>query len=67
MLDDMNRRNIRVGNMAFTPILEKRGENSFFAGMGAVEIFLFLKKKAAQRIFGKRDRTVECMYGRLSF
>ena len=49
MLKDMNRRNIRVEDMAFTPILEKRGESGFCAGMGDVEIFLFLKQAAAQQ------------------
>jgi uncharacterized protein len=56
MLDEINRRNIRVGNIAFTPILEKRGENGFCAGMGDVKIFLFLKGKAAQIGFAA-DRT----------
>jgi radical SAM protein with 4Fe4S-binding SPASM domain len=49
MLDDMSRRNIRVEDIAFTPILEKRGQNEFCAGMGEVEKFLFLKQEAAQR------------------
>ena len=48
MLDDMNHRNIRVQDMAFTPILEKRGESGFCTGMGDVEIFLFLKQAALQ-------------------
>jgi uncharacterized protein len=48
MLDDMNHRNIRVQDMAFTPILEKRGESGFCTGMGDVEIFLFLKQAAVQ-------------------
>ena len=38
-------------DIVFTPILEKRGENGFCAGMGDVEIFLFLKKEVAQRGF----------------
>jgi uncharacterized protein len=49
MLDDMNRRNIRVEDIAFTPILEKRGKNEFCAGMGEVDNFLFLKQEAARR------------------
>ena len=48
MLDDIDRRKIQVGGIAFTPILETRGENGFCAGMGDVEIFLFLKEKTAQ-------------------
>jgi uncharacterized protein len=48
MLEDMNHRNIRVQDMAFTPILEKRGQSGFCAGMGDVEIFLFLKQAAVQ-------------------
>jgi uncharacterized protein len=51
MLDDMNRRNIRVEDIAFTPILEKRGQSGFCAGMGEVENFLFLKKEAERRGF----------------
>lgn len=51
MLEDMNSRNIRVEDIAFTPILEKRGESGFCAGMGDVEMFLFLKQEAAQRGF----------------
>jgi len=51
MLKDMNRRHIRVEDIAFTPILEKRGESGFCAGMGDVEIFLFLKQAAVQRGF----------------
>ncbi len=51
MLEDMHCRNIRVEDIAFTPILEKRGESGFCAGMGDVEIFLFLKQEAAQRGF----------------
>ena len=49
MLDDMKRRNIRVQDIAFTPILAKRGASAFCTGMGDVEIFLFLKQAAAQR------------------
>jgi uncharacterized protein len=49
MLDDMNRRNIRVEDIAFTPILEKRGNSEFCAGMGEVDNFLFLKQEAARR------------------
>jgi uncharacterized protein len=49
MLDDMNHRNIRVQDMAFTPILEKRGQSDFCTGMGDVEIFLFLKQAAVQQ------------------
>ncbi len=51
MLEDMHYRNIRVEDIAFTPILEKRGEGGFCAGMGDVEIFQFLKQAAAQRGF----------------
>ncbi|RZB38159.1 MAG: uncharacterized protein SRB2_00505 [Desulfobacteraceae bacterium Eth-SRB2] len=49
MLDDMNRRNIRVEDIAFTPILEKRGQSEFRAGMGEIDNFLFLKQEAARR------------------
>ncbi|MBW2055554.1 MAG: radical SAM protein [Deltaproteobacteria bacterium] len=49
MLNDMNRRNIRVEDIAFTPILEKRGNGEFCAGMGEVDNFLFLKQEAARR------------------
>jgi uncharacterized protein len=49
MLDDMNRRNIRVEDIAFTPILEKRANSEFCAGMGEVDNFLFLKQEAARR------------------
>jgi uncharacterized protein len=49
MLDDMNRRNIRVEDIAFTPILAKRGKSEFRAGMGEVDNFLFLKQEAARR------------------
>ena len=51
MLDDVNRRNIRVEAIVFTPILEKRGQNEFCAGMGETEKFLFLKQEAEQRGF----------------
>jgi len=51
MLDDMKRRNIRVEDIAFTPILKKRGQTEFCAGMGDVEKFLFLKQEASQRGF----------------
>jgi len=51
MLDDMNHRNIRVEDIAFTPILEKRGQSEFCADMGEVEKFLFLNEEAAQRGF----------------
>lgn len=51
MLDDMNRRHIRVEDIFFTPILKKRSDNRFCAGMGDVEIFLFLKHAALQRGF----------------
>jgi len=51
MLDDMNRRNIRVEDIAFTPILEKRGQSEFCAGMGEVDKFLFLKQEVSQRGF----------------
>ena len=49
MLDDMKYRNIRVEDIAFTPILEKRGNSEFCAGMGEVDNFLFLSQEAAQR------------------
>ena len=51
MLDDMNRRNIRGEDIVFTPILEKRGQTEFCAGMGEVENFLFLKQEASRRGF----------------
>ena len=49
MLDDMNLRHIELEDIAFTPILAKRGESGFCAGMGDVENFLFLKQAAAER------------------
>lgn len=48
MLDDMNRRNIWVEHIDFTPILEKRGNSEFRAGMGEVDKFLFLKQETAR-------------------
>jgi uncharacterized protein len=49
MLDDMNRRDIRVEHIAFTPILEKRDNSEFCAGTGEIDNFLFLKQEAARR------------------
>lgn len=48
MLDDLNRRQIPVAEIAFTPILARRGTDSFCAGMGEVEKYLFLKQQARQ-------------------
>jgi uncharacterized protein len=49
MMDDMVRRNIRVEDIAFTPILAKRGESRFDAGMGNPDRMLFLQQAAAER------------------
>jgi uncharacterized protein len=63
MLEDLHRRTIQVEDIAFTPILEKRGESGFCAGMGDVEIFLFIKQAAAQWGFpvNKRAPSNVCM------
>lgn len=51
MLDDLARRSIQVAEITFTPILAKRGSDSFCAGMGEVEKYLFLKDQARQHGF----------------
>ena len=55
MLDDIKRRNIEVENIAFTPILEKRGGNRFLAEKKDLQKFLFLQKSALTRGFPAND------------
>ncbi len=49
MLDDFADRDISVKDIAYTPILPRRGENPFNAGMGDPEKFLFLKQETGKR------------------
>ncbi|MFH0725644.1 MAG: radical SAM protein [Pseudomonadota bacterium] len=49
MMDDLVRRNIRVDDIAFTPILAKRGESCFDSGMGDPDQMLFLQQAAVAR------------------
>lgn len=51
MLEDFANRNIKIDEIAFTPILPRRGEDPFDNGMEDVEKFLFLQKEAAKRNF----------------
>ncbi|MCK4389907.1 MAG: radical SAM protein [Desulfobacterales bacterium] len=51
MLDDIGERNIAVENIAFTPILPRRGENPYDSGMGDPRIFLYLMEEARKRGF----------------
>jgi uncharacterized protein len=51
MLNDLTRRKIEVAQIAFTPILAKRGTHRYCTGMGDVEKYLFLIKTAAQEGF----------------
>jgi len=55
MLDDMAERNIQIGNIAFTPILPRREDSPFYAGMGDPNIALYLKKEAAKRGYPVND------------
>ncbi len=48
MLDDLDRRSIQVAEITFTPILAKRGTDSFCAGMGDAQKHLFLKRQARE-------------------
>jgi len=49
MLDDIGARKITVDNIAFTPILRRRGKNPYDSGMGDPRIFLYLKREAEKR------------------
>jgi radical SAM protein with 4Fe4S-binding SPASM domain len=55
MLDDIGRRSIAVENIAFTPILRTRRENSYQSGMGDPRIFLYLMQEARKRGFPEDD------------
>ncbi|BBO83601.1 radical SAM/SPASM domain-containing protein [Desulfosarcina ovata subsp. sediminis] len=49
MMDDLVRRKIRIADMAFTPILAKRGDDRFCAGMGTPGQMQYLQAEAMQR------------------
>ena len=51
MLDDFAARGIAVDDVAFTPILRRRGRNPHDSGMGDPAVFLYLKREAEKRGF----------------
>lgn len=51
MLDDIGERNIAIENVAFTPILPRRGENPYDSGTGDPRIFSYLMQEAGKRGF----------------
>jgi radical SAM protein with 4Fe4S-binding SPASM domain len=48
MFDDFNQHGIEVAEIAFTPILARRGSDTFCGGMEEVEKYLFLRNQARQ-------------------
>lgn len=49
MLDDIGERNIAVENIAFTPILPRRGGSPYDSGMGDPRILSYLMREAGKR------------------
>jgi uncharacterized protein len=49
MLDDISRRGIEIENIAFTPILTRRGESRYDSGLGDPRVFLYLIEEARRR------------------
>jgi len=49
MMEDIRRRGIQIENIVFTPILPRRGETPYKAGMGDPEIYLYLVKEAQRQ------------------
>jgi radical SAM protein with 4Fe4S-binding SPASM domain len=55
MMDDFVARDIAVENIAFTPILQRRGEGQYDSGMGDPRRSLFLKQEAGKRGYPVND------------
>lgn len=49
MMDDIISRNIKISDISFTPIMEKRGNNDFQYGVGEPGQMLYLQEAAAER------------------
>lgn len=56
MLDDFIQRKIEIENIAFTPILPRRGKNRFNSRLGNPGIFLYLKHEASKRGYPMNDQ-----------
>jgi uncharacterized protein len=57
MLDDFSKYDIPIENIAFTPILPRRGRSLFNTGMGDPEKFLYLKQEARKRGYPVDDES----------